>query len=225
MEKILILIAFISNPVFADNYVSEGGSTSYAKKRVCEQMDSKPCYLKPDKDTENTHVFKDVEVDDYAKPIYLKRETTSDLVDLDACYAEIAPGPREVDPVDCELIRDTGSGKEGSTVCEVSMLTYCHLYGGANAICMDQGDGSFEAYCAVPNGYEPKTERQLVEDAKKKEDYEEALAQKLLDADTRKTQLDTVKQRLKSLDVDAATDLPGLKAIVKDLWELQKDSL
>lgn len=174
MKKIILLL-LISNISFAGNYMSlsdigkknlgEHGTTVYMRKGKCQQMRNEECL-----DISGINVrynkVENIEVDDKSKPILVKDNVVPDLADLDSCYEEISDSIQPVNPTWCQQVIDTGSDENGNTVCEMNILPYCYQYGGRQAICRDQGDGKYEAYCPVHTGaYDKMTINTLVENA------------------------------------------------------------
>ncbi|MCK5609727.1 hypothetical protein KAR91_48080 [Candidatus Pacearchaeota archaeon] len=213
MRKINLILIIILPFLIAANWYpvdKPDAKTTYLKNKIqCEQAESWDCFDITGMNLE-THSLQDIEVDDYENPTYLKQNITSDLADLDSCYAEIAEKAREVNPISCQEIRDTGSDSEGNTVCAISMLPYCHLYG-VKAVC-NSIDLKYEAYCPVFSHYEKKFEKQLVHDASKQAAYDAIRDQKL----AKKAVKLAAKTRLKDANIDGA-DLATLKNIIKDM--------
>jgi len=223
---IFMILSIMTNFVFADAFVIKerlevfqnngSGLQAYGYKEDC----SSECFKIPE------HLYGKIMtlsvinglIDDPDRPVISKDRLTSGLESLDSCYSEIAARPVEIDPEQCQKVRDSGSDDDGNTVCEVEMQTYCDGLG-VDAVCRDSGD-TFEAYCPVPTGeFHKKPGKVLAVDPGKKAAYEA----KLIEEESRRQEImqrkEQRKSRLESItdsDLDSA-DLTQIKSILKDL--------
>jgi hypothetical protein len=147
------LILFLSFNLFATvNYVPEvKNNTTYFLQETCEKETSQKCYPFDVKKDVEVMLVKEINVDDYSKPIYAAK---TDVTPCRIYKDYIDPTTEEVQKDDCRLL--VAYDEKEPTLC--TDKTYYPLYA-------EKEKDVYEAYCTKLVAYEQKIVKQLVEDA------------------------------------------------------------
>jgi hypothetical protein len=205
MKYLILCLGFLL--ISATNYIPENkGNVTYWLQEDCEKQSGQRCYPFDSSEDLEIMLVKQIEIDDYDKPIYAARTNETDCKLYET---------QEYPIDDCRAITQKVDIGIPEIPDYVYLLCTDKSYFAIFALKSDFGLGEgYFAYCTKITGYQKKTIKTLVENSQLKADKEVRVAQELLE-----------KQQKEQLITEARQKIKDAKGKIKNLSKSELDAL